>query len=339
MEKRRIGDSELVCSALGFGGWEMSDLSYGRIDLQEAERTVGAAIDSGITLFDTAEAYGPFTSEDLLGRALEGRRKEVILVTKVGISYDEHRKRFGHNCSRAHILKSFDGCLKRLRTDCVDLLLIHIHDHKTSHWETIGALEELRTAGKIRYYGVSNYNVPMIEECLRHGHVVASQVGYNLFDRRMEANMLPYCAGHNIGFMSYGTLGFGLLTGALKPTTVFQPPDWRDSRGAGCGMAFGLPLFLPEHLVKELKVVERLKAMAARYSRTVAQLAIAWVLGGQAVSVALVGVKNRSELAENIQAVDWKLTAEERAEIDRIFAEEGVPTFRNIPQFLNEKDD
>ena len=330
METRHIGDSGLVCSALGFGAWEMSNVSYGQIDLPEAHRTVGAAIDSGITLFDTAEVYGPCTSEALLGQALEGRRKEVFIVTKVGHAFDEHGKVMGYDCSRANILKRFEGCLKRLRTDWVDLLLVHWSDHKTPHGETIGALEELRIAGKIRHYGVSNYNVPMLEACMGHGNVVANQVGYNLFDRRMEMHMLPFCAARNVGFMAYGTLGFGLLTGALNPTTVFQPPDWRSK-----GIAFGLPLFQREHFVKEMKVVERLKAMAACYGRTVAQLAIAWVLGGQAVSVALVGVKNRSELAENIQAVGWKLTTTERAEIDRIFTEENVPTFKNVPQVVH----
>jgi aryl-alcohol dehydrogenase-like predicted oxidoreductase len=327
MERRRIGDSDLICSALGFGSWEMGD-GYGPIDAQEASRTVGLAIDSGITLFDTAEIYGPLKSEDLLGRALEGRRNDVIIVTKVGFGFDNNDVCTGHDCSRKSILRRAEGCLKRLRTDRIDLLLIHWSDHRTPHEKTIGALEELKAAGKIRYYGVSNYNASMMEACMSHGHIVANQVGYHLFDRRMETQVLPFCAVRNVGFMAYGSLGFGLLTGALKPESTFQPP-WCIG-----GVAFGLPLFQREQFVKELKVVERLKAMAARHGRTVAQLAIAWVLGGQAVSVALVGVKNRAELAENIEAVDWKLTAGDRAEIDRIFAEEDVRTSREFPQVL-----
>lgn len=329
MEERRIGDSDLVCSALGFGTWEMSGVSYGQIDVEEASRTVNAAIDGGITLFDTAEIYGPFISEELLGQALGRRRKDVILVTKVGMGWDEHNKFVAYDNRRDNILQRFEGCLKRMRTDWVDLLLIHWPDHKTPHEETMGALEALKAAGKIRYYGVSNYNVPMMLACQCYGHIVANQVGYNLFDRRMEARVLPYCAAQNIGFMSYGTLAYGLLTGALKPTTTFEPPDWRHNR-----IAFGLPLFQREHYLKELKVVEKLKRLAAQYDRTVAQLAIAWVLGGQAVSVALIGVKNRSEMAENIKATEWKLTAEIRSEIDRIFDEEGCPNFKNVPQAL-----
>jgi aryl-alcohol dehydrogenase-like predicted oxidoreductase len=215
MESRRIGNSDLVSSALGFGAWEMGNVDYGRIDIQEVGRTVQAAIDSGITLFDTAEIYGPFTSEELLGQALGSRRKDIILVTKVGFGYDERDNCVSHDCSRANVLKRFEGCLRRLRTDWVDLLLIHWPDHKTPHEETMGALEELKAAGKIRYYGVSNYSVPMMEACQRFGHIVANQVGYNLFDRRMEAQVLPYCAAHQIGFMAYGSLCYGLLTGEI----------------------------------------------------------------------------------------------------------------------------
>jgi aryl-alcohol dehydrogenase-like predicted oxidoreductase len=196
----------------------------------------------------------------------------------------------------------------------------------------MGALEQLKAAGKIRHYGVSNFTVEMMEVCEQHGHLAANQVGYNMFDRRMEAAVLPYCLGwvhpqQKIGFMAYGPLAFGLLTGAFTPETTFVDWDWRSK-----GKAFGLPLFQREDFLKELRVVERLKAMAARYGKSVAQLAIAWVLGQPAVTVALVGMRNVKELDENVAAVDWKLSVEDRAEIDRIMAEEGVPTYIDAPQ-------
>lgn len=143
----------------------------------------------------------------------------------------------------------------------------------------------------------------------------------------MEAQVLPYCLEQGIGFMAYGTLGFGLLTGALAPDTTFEEGDWRSA-----GDAFNLPLFKQEHFLKELRCTERMKTLAGRAGRSVAQLAIAWGLGHPALSVALVGIRNRSELEENVAAVDWNLTDEERAEIDRIFAEEGVPTYVDAPQ-------
>jgi aryl-alcohol dehydrogenase-like predicted oxidoreductase len=327
MEQRRMGDSDLVCSALGFGTWEMSTTMYGPIDVQDATRAVQEAIDLGITLFDTAEVYGPYHSEEILGKALGPRRKDILLVTKVGFTYDEQNKITGRDSSPAYIVPRVEGCLQRLNTDVIDLLLIHWPDHKTPIADVVAALEGLKTGGKIRAYGVSNYTVPMMEECEAVGHLAANQVGYHLYDRRMEAAVLPFCQARGIGFMAYGTLGFGLLTGAFTPETTFVDWDWRKS-----GQAFGLPLFEPEDFAKELRVTARLQEWAGDHGYTVAQLAIAWVLSNPAVSVALVGMRNSRELQENVAAVDWRLSPADRAEIDRIFAEEGVPTYVDAPQ-------
>ncbi|HUV94258.1 MAG TPA: aldo/keto reductase [Anaerolineae bacterium] len=327
MEQRRFGDSDLVCSVLGFGTWEMSTTQYGDIDVNEASRAVNAAIDRGITLFDTAEVYGPYHSEELLGKALGPRCKEIVLVTKVGFDYDAESKIVGRKSTYNHIITHAEGCLKRLGTDWVDLLLVHWPDHDTPYDEPIRAMEELKAAGKIRYYGVSNFSPAMMDACEKAGHLTANQVGYHLFDRRVERAVLPYCQEHGIGFMAYGTLGFGLLTGAFTPETTFVDWDWRSS-----GMAFGLPLFQKEHLLKELKVVKRLQELAAHYDRTVAQLAIAWVLSHPGATVALVGMRNIKELEENVAAADWRLTAEDKAEIDRICEEEDVPTYIDARQ-------
>lgn len=333
MEHRRFGNSDLTASALGFGTWEMGASQYGDIDLNEAVRAVHMAIDHGITLFDTAEVYGPYTSEEFLAKGLGTRRKDVVVVTKVGyIFHDDPTLRAGaaiagRLAEPAHITAHAHDCLRRLNTDYIDLLLIHWPDHKTPHADTMGALEKLKEAGKIRHYGVSNYSVPMMEECERHGHLATNQVGYHLFDRRMEAAVLPYCQEHGIGFMAYGTLGFGLMTGTFKADTTFVDWDWRSK-----GNAFGLPLFQRENFVKAVRVVDRLKELAAGYGKTVAQLGIAWVLGHPAVTVGLVGMRNERELQENVAAADWRLSAADRAEIDRIFAEEGVPTYIDAVQ-------
>ena len=333
MEHRKFGSTDLTCSALGFGTWEMGTTQYGEIDIQEAIKAVQMAIDHGITLFDTAEVYGPFTSEELLAKGLGNRRKDVLVVTKVGYTYhDDPNIRgdaaiSGLNASAENITARTEGCLKRLETDYIDLILIHWPDHTTPPEETIGGLEDLKTAGKIRHYGVSNYTVPMMADCEKYGHLTANQVGYHMFDRRMEAEVLPYCHRQGIGFMAYGSLGFGLLAGAFTPQTTFLDWDWR-SKGSG----FGLPLFERENFLKELRVVERLKELAAGYGKSVAQLAIAWLLGHPAGTVALVGVRNEHELKENVVGADWRLTDADRAEIDRIFDEEGVPTYVDAEQ-------
>ncbi|MXY87184.1 MAG: aldo/keto reductase [Chloroflexi bacterium] len=329
MEQRQFGNTDLVASAVGFGTWEMSTTMYGHIDVDEAARAVNMAIDRGITLFDTAEVYGPYHSEELLAKALGNRRNEIVLVTKVGFDYDDTPQVIGRNSKKSHIIEHTDDCLRRLNTDFVDLMLIHWPDHDTPIEETMEGLEELKQSGKIRHYGVSNFNIDMMEECEKYGHIAANQVGYNMYDRRMESRVLPWCQANGVGYMAYGSLGFGLLTGAFTPDTTFEEGDWRRS-----GNAFNLPLFQEEHFRKEVEVTNRLVELADGYNKTVAQLALAWVLDHPAVSCALVGMRNERELEENVAATDWKLNEEIRTGINEIFEEVGVPTYQNAPQAI-----
>jgi aryl-alcohol dehydrogenase-like predicted oxidoreductase len=292
---------------------------------------VRSAIDHGINLFDTAEVYGPCHSEQILGKALGERRREVILVTKVGMAYDaEERNPVGTNSRYEYLIERTEGCLRRLGTDVIDLMLIHWPDWRTPFDEPMRALAKLKQDGKIRHGGVSNFNIELLDYCGQYTDIAVNQVGYHLFDQRMQKAILPYCLQHGIGFMAYGTLGFGLLTGAFKPDHMFEEGDWRRNFYT----AFGLPLFHREHFARELRVAARLAELAASHGRSLPQLAIAWVLGNPAVTVALVGMRNDRELAENTAAVDWRLSAADRAEIDRIFAEEGCPTYEDYPQTL-----
>ena len=331
MERRPLGNTDLMTSPIGFGTWEMSTTMYGSIDVAEASRAVRSAIDHGINLFDTAEVYGPFHSEELLGKALGERRKEVILVTKTGFTFDDAAGRtVGRSSRYEHIIDRTEGCLRRLGTDVIDLMLIHWPDFLTPLDEPMRALEKLKADGKIRYAGVSNFNVEMMDYCRRYTDLAVNQVGYHLFDRRMQKTILPYCREHGIGFMAYGTLAFGLLTGAFRSGHAFEKGDWRRENYT----AFWLPLFQPDHFDRELRVARRLAELAARAGRSLPQLAIAWVLGHPAVSVALVGMRDDRELAENAAAAEWRLTGEERAEIDRIFAAEGCPTYEDYPMTM-----
>lgn len=330
MTRRRLGNTDLMTSPIGFGTWEMSTTMYGSIDVAEASRAVRSAIDRGINLFDTAEVYGPFYSEEILGKALGERRKEVILVTKTGFTFDDAERRILGRCSRyEYIIERTEGCLRRLGTEVIDLMLIHWPDYATPLDEPMRAFEKLKADGKIRYGGVSNFNVEMMDYCRRYTDLAVNQVGYHLFDRRMQKAILPYCRAHGIGFMAYGTLAFGLLTGAFRPGHAFEEGDWRRHHNA-----FWLPLFRPADFYRALRVGRRLADLAARAGRSLPQLAIAWVLGHPAVSVALVGMRTARELAENVAAAEWQLSAEERAEIDRIFAAEKCPTYEDYPMVV-----
>ena len=164
MEQRRFGNTDLTCSAIGFGTWEMSTNQYGTIDVAEASRAVGAAIDHGITLFDTAEVYGPYHSEEILAKALGNRRKEIVLVTKVGFVFDDENNNIGRSSRYGYVIKRTEGCLRRMNTDVIDLMLIHWPDHHTRFEEPMRALEQLKADGKIRHYGVSNFTVAMMDE-------------------------------------------------------------------------------------------------------------------------------------------------------------------------------
>ena len=164
MEQRQLGDSGLYTSALGFGTWEMSTTMYGHIDVKEASDAVSAAIDHGVTLFDTAEVYGPYHSEELLGKALGNKRNDIVLVSKVGFEYDDDGKNIGRNSKYDHVISRAEGCLERLDTDFLDLILIHWQDHDTPFEEPIRALEKLKNDGKIRHYGVSNFTPAMMDE-------------------------------------------------------------------------------------------------------------------------------------------------------------------------------
>lgn len=322
MEQRRFGNTDLVTSAIGIGTWELGTTQYGPVDIDAAIRAIQVALDHGITLIDTAEVYGPFRSEEIVAQALGARRKDVLLVTKVGFDYDELDAIAGRNSHYDYVLHRTEGCLRRLETDWIDLLLIHWPDHDTPYDEPIRALEALRQAGKIRAYGVSNFSPAMMAAAGQGGALATNQIGYNLLDRRVESTVLPYCRAHNIGFMAYGTLCYGILTGTITPETTFVDWDWRAK-----GHAFGLPLFQQAQLEKELRAVARLQTLAARYGKSVAQLAIAWVLSQADVTVTLVGMRTPEEAEENLADPDWRLDADTLAEIDTILAEENVPTY------------
>jgi aryl-alcohol dehydrogenase-like predicted oxidoreductase len=198
--------------------------------------------------------------------------------------------------------------------DYVDLYLIHWPDESRPMEEPMAAFKQFQQEGKIRYGGVSNFSVAQMEECFKHFPIVCNQIGYNLFDRRPEPEVLPFCLKRGVGVMAYGSLAFGLLTGAMTPDTTFGGDDWRRS-----GMAFGLPLFKEENFQKNLQIVERLKEIAKKKRKAVAQLAVAWVLSNPAVSVALTGIRKPEEIEENVGAAAWRLTASEKQEIEAAF--------------------
>ena len=310
MRYKKFGNSDLETSVVGFGGWPMGRGHYGSFDEQEVIRAIHASIDMGVTLFDTAAVYGWGEGEKLLGRAIEGKREDIVIVSKGGIPWDEPGGPSQRDSSRESLEKSLDESLSRLQTDYLDLYLIHWPDESRPMSEPMEAFADFQKQGKIRYGGVSNFSPQQMTDCLEVFPIVTNQVGYHLFDLRPEPEIFPFCANNGMGAMAYGSLAHGLLTGTMTPDTAFEDDDWRRNL-----MAFGQPLFKGENFLDNLNKVDTLKEIAADKGFSVAQLALAWVASEPTVSVALVGTRRPEEMQENVAAADWELSAAERDEI------------------------
>ena len=310
---KKFGNSDLETSVVGFGGWPMGRGHYGSFDDNEVVRAIHASIDLGVTLFDTAAVYGWGEGEILLGQALEGKREDVVLVSKAGIPWDEEGGGRRRDSSRESLEKSLNESLTRLQTDYLDLFLIHWPDESRPMSVPMEAFVDFQKQGKIRYGGVSNFSPQQMSDCLDVFPIVTNQVGYHLFDQRPEPEIVPFCADNGMGIMAYGSLAHGLLTGTMTPDTTFEEDDWRRSL-----MAFGQPIFKGQNFLDNLKKVDTLKEIAADKGFSVAQLALAWVASEPTVSVALVGTRRPEEIQENVAAADWELSASERDEIKAV---------------------
>jgi|TARA_B110000263_G_scaffold203981_1_gene184125 aryl-alcohol dehydrogenase-like predicted oxidoreductase len=316
-----FGDSGLETSVIGYGGWPMGRGMYGDFDDDQAIAAARTSYENGITLFDTAAVYGWGYGETLMGKALKGIREEVVLVTKGAREWvrdnPDRRAATVSDSDPKRLLASIDESLQRLQTDYIDLFLIHWPDHDRAFSEPMEALEQAKKAGKIRHTGVSNFSVEMMAESRETSPIITNQIGYHIFDRRPEADVMPFVKKNGMGIMAYGSLAHGLLTGAWNADKTFGDDDWR--RG---GANFGINSWGSENLAANIAVVEKLKVIAGDHGKTIPQLAIAWVLANDAVSVALAGSVTSDEATENLGG-DWEMSDEIRKEIDTLVLSEG----------------
>jgi len=323
MEYRKFGKTDLAVSAIGFGCWEIGG-TYGRIEESQFRRAVAQAINSGITCFDTAEAYGMGVSEQALARALGGRRQDVSIVTKFGVGYEELPTR--RDSSRARVTASIEKSLQRLHTDHVDVYLVHWPDPDTPLDETMRALDDIVRQGKARYVGLSNFQLAQIEACMRLRRIDVVQYGWNMFDRRMQDEIFPYCAAQEIGVMAYGSLAYGMLSGTFHAGMQFEESDWRSRGGMLGNLNLFRTLFGPEHFPRNLRALEDLKRLAAKYDKTLPQFALRWTLSNPVISTAVVGFREPAEVVENLGALGWTISAPDMAEVDALLARYGCVT-------------
>ncbi|MGI9049529.1 MAG: aldo/keto reductase [Rubrobacteraceae bacterium] len=305
MEQRTLGSQGLVVSEIGLGCMGMSEF-YGSPDEDESIATIHRALELGVTFLDTADMYGPFTNEKLVGKAIADRRDDVVLATKFGNERGEDGARLGINGRPEYVRKACDDSLQRLGIDHIDLYYQHRVDPDTPVEETWGALAELVESGKVRYLGISE----AAPETIRKAHAVhpitALQTEYSLWSRDVEDGILPTVRELGIGFVAYSPLGRGFLTGQFEKFEDLPEGDYRRSS----------PRFQGENFQKNLEMVERVREIASEKGVTPGQLALAWLLHRGDDIVPIPGTKRRKYLEENAAAVDVELTDEDLARIE-----------------------
>lgn len=305
--KLKCLDIKLPC--IGLGCWQLGGHGWGKVPEKEMVEAVHRAINSGIFFFDTAPIYGLGYSEEVLGKTLATEREKVVIATKVGLVWKKNKtfEKFADS-SPANIRREIDMSLKRLKTDYIDLYQIHWPDPNTPIEDTLWALEELKESGKIRCIGCCNFSLELLEEVLKYGKIDTIQVPYNLIDRKIEKDLLPFCKKKDIGVLAYSPIARGFLTGKYDENTKFELDDHRSwSRDK---------YFKSEAFLKNLKVLDKVKHIAKRLDRTPAQIALRWVLENPCVTVAIFGAKNVAQVAENIEALDFTLSKEDMEFLD-----------------------
>ncbi len=308
MHKRNLGKSGLDVSALGLGCMGMS-ANYGPApDKQEMIALIRAAVERGVTFFDTAEAYGPFTNEELVGEALAPFHGKVVIATKFGFDIDPvtGERRPGLNSRPEHIRQVAEASLKRLKVDIIDLFYQHRVDPEVPIEEVAGAVKNLIKEGKVKHFGLSEAGTQTIHRAHAVHPVTAVQSEYSLWTRDREGDVLPACEELGIGFVPWAPLGMGFLTGKIDATTPFHDSDFRNL----------VPRFTPEARKANQTLVDLLGGIAVRKKATPAQIAIAWLLAQKPWIVPIPGTRRLERLDENLGAVDIELTAAELQEID-----------------------
>jgi aryl-alcohol dehydrogenase-like predicted oxidoreductase len=325
MDTRKIGSQGLVAGAIGLGCMGMTH-GYGTGDEAESIATIHRAIDCGVTLLDTAEMYGPLTNEELVGKAIRGRREKVVLATKFGLVLDSGAMQV--DGSPANARRAAEGSLRRLNVDVIDLYYLHRKDPEVPIEESVGAMKELVEAGKVRFLGLSEVGAETIRRANQVHPISAVQSEYSLWERGIEESILPAMRELGVGLVPFSSLGRGYLTGALPSSSVFGAGDFRRH----------LPRFSDEHMAANQRLVDAVRAVAGRHrtahgATTLAQVALAWILAAAPDAVPIPGTKRRAYLGENLGALSVHLTTEDMADLNHLASK--VSGDRYLPAMAN----
>ena len=311
MKKRKLGSGGPEISVIGFGAWEAGGMAWGPNPPDEQTlEAMRVAFDNGMTWVDTAEVYGGGRSEELVGQALE-RRDDILVFTKVA------PRGAGTGFDRAGVRKAAEKSLTRLKRDVIDLYQLHWPSRDVPIEETWEAMASLVDDGLVRFIGLSNFDRERIERCKKIRHVDSLQPHFSMLHQDGRDDLFPFCAENGIGTISYGPLGYGLLTGAITKDTEFTEDDWR---GGGHGMRAYDSMFAPGKFETNLHKVDTLRPVADRLGITLAQLALAWVIHQHGATGAIAGSRSPDHVAENAEAGDVDLADKDLEEIDSILA-------------------
>lgn len=315
MKTRQLGKDGPHLTEIGLGAWAIGGSwawGWGEQDDQESIATIHRALELGINWIDTAAVYGLGHAEEVVARAVEGNRKEVFIATKCGLVWDD-RGRVRNNNRPESIRKECEDSLRRLNTDYIDLYQIHWPDNNVPVEDSWGEMVRLKEEGKVLYIGVSNFGVDLLERCQAIHPVQSLQPPYNLVQRDIETEILPWCQEHQVGVVAYSPLLSGLLTGKFTRDFLqtLKEDDWRRRQNH--------PMFTEPMYSRILDFVDRLRPIAEKHGKTVAQLAIAWVLMHPAVTSAIVGARRPSQIEQNVGGAGWGIPDEDMAAIQQAY--------------------
>jgi aryl-alcohol dehydrogenase-like predicted oxidoreductase len=325
MEKRKLGNSDIEVSVLAFGAWAIGGWMWGGADSKDAVKAMETAIGNGMTTIDTASVYGFGLSEELVGKAIKGKRANVQVLTKFGMSWKGTKgeyffdskdnggntvKIYKHS-SKEKVIEDCDSSLKRLNTDYIDLFQIHWPDSTTPASETMEALDILIGKGKIRAGGVCNYSAQLVREAASVFQLASNQVPYSMVNRKIEEEVVPLCIEKKIGILAYSPMQRGLLTGKIQSGHLFNDGDTRPST----------PYYKEPNLSKILTIVEKIRPVAENHNATIAQVVLNWTMNRPGITCVLAGARNPEQVLDNAGALSFKLLVEETALIDSMIAD------------------
>jgi aryl-alcohol dehydrogenase-like predicted oxidoreductase len=324
MEKRKLGKSEIEVSAIAFGAWAIGGWMWGGADSKDAVKAMETAIDNGMTTIDTASVYGFGLSEELVGKAIRGKRTKVQVLTKFGMSWNGTKGEYYFDStdnngnpikiykfsSKEQVIEDCNSSLKRLKTDYIDLFQIHWPDSTTPVQETMEALEILISKGKIRAGGVCNYSAELVREADRVFSLASNQVPYSMVNRKIEGELVPLCIEKNIGILAYSPMQRGLLTGKIQKDHHFNEGDNRPST----------PYYKEPNFSSILKIVESIRPVADNHKATIAQVVLNWTMNRPGITCVLAGARNPLQVLDNAGAVSFRLLKEEVDRIDNLIS-------------------